>query len=412
MIAEVIAIGDELTSGQRLDTNSQWLSQRLGDLGIRVLYHSTVGDDLPANVAVFQTAHARADVVIATGGLGPTADDLTRQALAEAANVELELDSTSLERIEQMFSSRGRTMPERNRVQAMFPKGSEAIPNPHGTAPGILQVTRGDGHECRTFALPGVPAEMREMWDQSVEPELIKLLGPQRRIIQHHCVKCFGVGESDLEQMLPDMIRRGRQPTVGITVSKATITLRVSAEADSPAGCEDLIRPTVQTIHECLNELVFGEQDDELQHAVVRQLEEQGKSLATVEWDTGGIVADWFTEADPRATSYRGGMVLRTQDAISALTGTPNEGDSAVADLVATAARSTRERFGADLGLAIGPFPEMTGTESDRICFALATDDERVVGTSARFAGHPDILKARGAKQAINLLRLHLRKSG
>ncbi|HVX60382.1 MAG TPA: competence/damage-inducible protein A, partial [Pirellulales bacterium] len=155
MIAEVISIGDELTSGQRLDTNSQWLSQRLGEIGIPVMYHTTVADDLEANVSVFRTAVGRADVVISTGGLGPTADDLTREALARLVGAELVLDEASLAHIQAMFSRRKRDMPERNRVQAMFPAGSRVIFNPHGTAPGIdLDVPPKIGRPSRVIALP------------------------------------------------------------------------------------------------------------------------------------------------------------------------------------------------------------------------------------------------------------------
>src|SRR4051794_7890275 len=137
MRAEIISIGDELTSGQRLDTNSQWLSTRLGELGVKVMYHTTVADDLEANVQVFRQAVERAELVIATGGLGPTADDLTRDAIAAAAGVDLVFDADSFSHIESLFSRRKRPMPERNRVQAMFPRGSRAIANREGTAPGI-----------------------------------------------------------------------------------------------------------------------------------------------------------------------------------------------------------------------------------------------------------------------------------
>ncbi|HXT58752.1 MAG TPA: competence/damage-inducible protein A, partial [Pirellulales bacterium] len=173
MIAEVISIGDELTSGQRLDTNSQWLSQRLGEIGVPVLYHTTVADDLEANVRVFRQAVERADVVIATGGLGPTADDLTREALAQLIGAELVLDDASLAHIRALFSRRKREMPERNLVQAMFPAGARVVFNPHGTAPGIdLEVPPPLGRPSRIFALPGVPAEMIEMWDETVAGRL------------------------------------------------------------------------------------------------------------------------------------------------------------------------------------------------------------------------------------------------
>ena len=169
MHAEIIAIGDEITSGQLLDTNTQWLSQRLEELGVRVLYHSTVGDELAPCVEVFRQAIDRADVVVATGGLGPTADDLTREALAEATGRPLQLDADALEHIRAMFARRKRPMPPQNELQAMFPAGSRVVRNPHGTAPGIdLEVPRAGRSPCRIICLPGVPAEMVEMWHDSV----------------------------------------------------------------------------------------------------------------------------------------------------------------------------------------------------------------------------------------------------
>src|SRR5215470_13899511 len=199
MPAEIIAIGDELTSGQRLDTNSQWLSERLGEIGIPVAFHTTVGDDLENNIAVFRTAIDRAEIVVASGGLGPTADDLTRDAIAAAAGVELYEDADALAHIQNLFARRKRAMPERNKLQAQFPRGSRVVPNPEGTAPGIdLTVPRSCGPACRVFALPGVPAEMFTMWNETVKPALV---GSQSasRVICHRRIKCFGVGESDLE---------------------------------------------------------------------------------------------------------------------------------------------------------------------------------------------------------------------
>ena len=252
MFAEVISIGDELTSGQRLDTNSQWLSQQLGDLGVRVLYHTTVGDDLAANVDVFRNAVRRADLIVVTGGLGPTEDDLTRQALADTFGVELRLDEPSLEHIQDLFRQRrNRDMPPANRIQAMFPAGANVIPNRHGTAPGIdMRQSRPDRGDVRIFALPGVPAEMREMWHETVAPAIETLLGRTRRVIRRRVIHCFGAGESDVERMLPNLIARGRVPQVGITASQATISLRITAEAETEAACDALIEPTAATIYE------------------------------------------------------------------------------------------------------------------------------------------------------------------
>jgi nicotinamide-nucleotide amidase len=411
MHAEIISIGDELTSGQRLDTNSQWLSSRLGELGVPVMFHTTVADSLEANVEVFRHAAERADLVIATGGLGPTADDLTRDAIAAVAGVPLEFNGAAMSHIEGLFARRKRAMPERNRVQAMFPVGSRVIHNPAGTAPGIdIEIPRPNGSRSRIFALPGVPAEMFEMWEQTVAPAIAAIIG-KPRVIRHKQIKCFGVGESDLEQMLPDIIRRGRDPQVGITVSGATITLRITASGDTPEACYAAMRPTIDTVHQCLGSLVFGEGEEELQHAVIRLLAAQNKTLATAELGSGGMIAHWLSEVPNARGQYLGGIVgnavelpLEHELVVESDLDLPLEAKQAL-----VAAKTCRDTFRADFGLAVGELPELhpTVAEPPLLWFAVASAD-KVSVKSSPYAGHPDILKARGGKQALNLLRLTL----
>src|SRR5437762_7193881 len=177
-------------------------------------------------------------------------------------------------------------MPPANVVQAQFPQGSRPIPNPHGSAPGIdIAIPRAVGKPARIFALPGVPAEMKEMWVATVGPAIQELLGV-RKVIAHYRIKCFGVGESDLEAMLPDLIARDRYPLVGITVHQATITLRVTAEGSTQEEARAAMQPTIDTIHQCLGDLIFGYEDDELQHVVIRLLREQEKTRIVDEWTT------------------------------------------------------------------------------------------------------------------------------
>ncbi|MGE0607230.1 MAG: CinA family nicotinamide mononucleotide deamidase-related protein [Pirellulales bacterium] len=412
MLAEVISIGDELTSGQRLDTNSQWLSERLGELGVKVMYHTTVADDLQANVRVFRQAAQRVDLVVSSGGLGPTADDLTREALAQAAGVELALDESSLAYIRGLFARRQRPMPERNVVQAMFPIGSRVVPNPQGTAPGIdMDLPRPDGQKCRVFALPGVPAEMREMWQATLAPTIAATAGG--RLIRHRRFKCFGVGESDLEAMLPDLIRRGREPQVGITVSGATITLRITADGTTPDECHAKMDETIATIRDCLGELVFGEEEDELEHAITRLLIAQGKTLATAEWGTGGMIAHRMVDFTESKGRYLGGIVAAAPAALRGFLGSDAElvaRHGAVSGEVAEAlARGCRERLGADYGLAVSDFPayDPQAAQPHSIYYALATPAGVTVKASP-YVGHSDILKVLTAKRAMNLLRLEL----
>jgi nicotinamide-nucleotide amidase len=412
MIAEVISIGDELTSGQRLDTNSQWISSRLGELGVRVLYHTTVADELSANVSVFRTALARADVVVASGGLGPTADDLTREVLAEVSGRELVLDEASLEHIRQLFARHKRDMPESNRVQAMFPAGSRIIPNANGTAPGIeMDVPRPGGGVCHVFVLPGVPAEMFEMFQHSVASAVLALSG-RKRVIRHRRIKCFGAGESHVEQMLPDLIRRGRQPSVGITVHAATITLRITAEGDTPEECYDAMEPTAATIRECLGSLVFGEDEDEVEDAVVRLLESSNQTLATVEVGTGGALAKWLSRASGTRHHFLGGQVIHSPAMLVQMLGSAldlvGQHGPASREVAEAMAANCRQQSGADFALAVGPFPtEGSQNPETPFYFSLATR-EKVTVKASSLLGHPSIWTPRAAKGALNLLRLTL----
>ncbi len=231
------------------------------------------------------------------------------------------------------------------------------------------------------------------------------------RVIRHRRIKCFGVGESDLEAMLPDLIRRGREPQVGITVSGATITLRITAAGASADDCIAAMEPTVATIHECLGTIVYGEEDDELQDAVVRLLADRKETLATAEWGSGGLIANWLSEAADRlptaASCYAGGFVVGSVAAREALLQGSTE-SSATAAEVGQLAVVCRERLGVNFALATGPTPPQSASESaPDFRYALATESG-VQTRSSPYIGPPDILKIRAAKQVLNLLRLEL----
>ena len=402
MDAEVIAIGDELTTGQRLDTNSQWISTELGLLGIPVLFHTTVCDTLEAGIEAFRIAAARCDLVVATGGLGPTADDLTRDVLAAVAGEPLELSATALEAVESRFARRGTAMPESNRRQAMFPRGSRIIPNPDGTAPGIdLDIPRPDGRTSRIIALPGVPSEMRLMWAGTVASALVAML-PDAGVFVHRRIKCFGAGESAIEAMLPDMIRRGRDPLVGITAHEATITLRIVARGRDEAECLAKIAPTEQTIRECLGAHVYGGDDDEVEDAAVRVVAGAGQTLATIEVGTAGRVAAALAQAEarrqahaPSAAAYCGGMVLPAAAAPGI------EPESAAG--VRTLAERARTDFGAALGLAVGA--ARPGPDGRSVVAIALSDGQHVEQIEHMLGGGPTLALSRAAKTAVDLVR-------
>ena len=309
MFAEILAIGSELTCGARLDTNSQWLSRELEALGWTVGRHTTLADTLPDLVAELRAAAGRSQILLITGGLGPTLDDLTREALAEAFQQPLIRDSESVRRIESLFAARGRTMPERNVCQADRPQQSEAIPNDCGTAPGILMQIRqpnSDQH-CLIAAMPGVPAEMKPMFLQSVRPRL-----PSSGLqLCRKVIRTFGYGESEAERLLRDLTARGRNPEVGITASEAVISLWISARSPSLESAQQLCQETEDAIRERLGRAVYGEGDVELHEVVTGLLQLQKARVALVEGSTtGGLLAQWFTEHPAAETVLEQATVL------------------------------------------------------------------------------------------------------
>ena len=401
MRAEVIAIGDELTTGQRLDTNSQWISRELGVLGIPVAFHTTICDGLEDGVAALRIAAARAELVVITGGLGPTADDLTRDVLALVSGQPLELDAASVAAVETRFARRGMPMPESNRRQALFPRSSRIIPNPEGTAPGIdINLSRDGGAGgsaaggCRVFALPGVPAEMRLMWRLSVAPALVAM-DPEQATIAFRRIKCFGAGESAVEAMLPDLIRRGRDPLVGITVHEATITLRIAARGRDEADCRARMAPTEAIIREILGDLVFGTEEDELEDATLAAVRAAEGTLATVEIGTHGLVAALMAHSLGRGSpgGFLGGTVL------------PSSGPSAQPQQLAELAQSCRKAWGSTHALAVGGAYPQEGREAVGIVLA---GPQGVIAVEHVLGGGPELRLVRAAKTALNLVRLQI----
>ena len=392
--AEVIAIGDEMTSGARLDTNTQWLCQRLGELGVTVRFTAMVGDNLEDNVQVFRSAITRVDFVIATGGLGPTADDLTRQVLAEVANKPLVLHEPSLRHIESLFANRTREMPTRNRVQAMFPEGAAEVFNPNGTAPGLdITIPRPDGGDCRIFALPGVPAEMKEMFVDTVAPRIQTAIGNQQSLIRTAVIKCFGLGESEMEAKLGEMISRQSTPRVGITVSAATISLRVTASGQTEQECELVIEPTRREILAKAGEYVFGEGEDfELQDAVADLLARRGERVATIEVGHAAPLASWLAGTSQRQI-YSGGRIYEEIGADDGL-------------LV-----QWRQDLGADWLVVVDRYPSlrnMADALADVKITIVGETLEQSVSKSYRIGGHPSIIYPRIGKTALSLILKHI----
>ena len=401
LTAEVISIGDEMTSGARLDTNAQWLSRRLGELGVHVAFHSTVGDTLQHNIDVFRIATQRVDVIVATGGLGPTRDDLTREALAAAAEQPLVASETAMQHIESIFARRDRQMPERNRVQAMFPQGSREIFNPQGTAPGIdLAFPRGTESVSRVYALPGVPAEMKLMFDQTVAPRILAQSGSGTQI-RHHVMKFFGTGESDMERRLGDMISRNRQPRVGITVSTATISLRITASGESDDQCRSMIAQTRSDILDRVSEFHFGDGENfEQYHAIDSLLRQHSESLMVIELGRAAPLGDWFASLG-ETPAYRGGLSLATNEDLTSLFAVNSE---------SAAIEKLKENYQVDWILLVDAYPEIDRKieqphpASEIRFLVVSPKNERFIRRTT-MGGHPDVLQPRIAKAGMAWLR-------
>lgn len=410
MKCEIISIGSELTSGQNLDTNSQWLSQRLAEMGIPVGWHTTIADDFQANLEAFRIATSRAVLVIATGGLGPTQDDLTREVLAKLAGIELEFRLELFEQIEAMFRRRNRTMPERNRVQAFLPANAEALVNDWGTAPGVWMKV-GVSHIA---ALPGVPSEMFAMFEHRVRPRL-ETLGLAGGVLVQRKINTFGAGESGVEEKLLDLTRRDHLPEVGITASDAIISLRILARAENRADAQAQIAPVEQTIRDRLGDLVFGVEDEELQHAVAALLASRRQTLSVAESVSGGMLAQLLTSVPGISPWFLGGIVAYDNRVKVEMLGVPqpllDEKGAVSAEVAEAMAVGCRTRFRTDLALSTTGLAGPGGASPEKplglVHVGLAWEGGSA-STCFSWSGTRDEIRRRTAKLALNRARLHL----
>lgn len=410
MNAEIISIGSELTTGQNLDTNSQWLSQQLSALGIVVTHHATVADDLAANIEAFTIAGRRADLIVVTGGLGPTQDDLTREALAAASGVKLEFQPQLFDAIRNMFEQRGRAMPERNRVQAFIPANADAIPNPRGTAPGIwMRMGR-----AWLAALPGVPGEMKPMFDGFLIPKLHEI-GLVEGVTVIRKLNAFGAGESAIEAKLLDLTERGRQPEVGITASDTVISLRIVARAPNESDAIRRIEPIAAAIRERLGDLVFSEGDDQLEDVVLRMLAERHQTVATAESCTVGLVARSLGRVQGASECFRGGIVAYVHEVKQSVLGVTEEllreHGAVSAPVVEAMAAGARRLLGSDWAISTSGIAGPTGATATKpvglVYIGLAWNGGQA-SASVNWFGSREEIQSRSAKSALNMLRLRL----
>jgi competence/damage-inducible protein CinA-like protein len=348
--AEVLTIGDEVLRGEIVDSNKAFLSERLLSLDIETHYHASVRDIPVDMIDALRRAASRADVVLVSGGLGPTRDDLTAEALAEAFDRPLRLDENALAGIRAFFASVGREMTDNNASQARFPEGAEVLPNPIGTAPGFaLQV-----EAALFFCLPGVPREMMRMVDEQVLPRIARRQ-PDAGAVRARLLRTFGMGESTLDAELADVADSGAV-TLGFRTSFPDNYLRPVARAATAAEAEALLDRVCAVIRQRLGPLVYGEGDETLEQVAGRLLRERGARVAVAESCTGGLIAEKLTDVPGSSAYFLGGVVAYADEAKRTLLGVPQallERHGAVSEPVARAmAEGVRERFGAEIGVA------------------------------------------------------------
>ena len=408
--AELIAVGSELLEPWRTDTNGSYLSRRLGEAGIAVRYRTIVGDDLDDLRAVFRVALERSDLIVATGGLGPTIDDLTREALASLLGLPLREDPAIVARIEERFRRHGLTMAPQNRRQAMVPEGAEVLENPLGSAPGLL-LTRG---AVLIALLPGVPSEMRRM----VEDSLMPRLGTARERFVHRILKIAGLSESDVDRRLEEVARGAGEVAWTILASPGQIEIHLRERVEEgrpPSGIERLDR----AIEAILGAHLFGRDEETMESVVGRLLLERGASLAVAESLTGGLIAGLVTNVPGSSRYFRGGVVCYSDEAKRDLLGVRPEtllGHTAVsAEVAREMAERARALLEADWGLAATGFagPEGGGPERPpgTVILGLA-GPPGCIDRRLALPGGRDVVRSRAAQAALDMLRRALAGAG
>ncbi len=336
MKAEIVMIGTELLLGQIVDTNAAHIGRTLGENGISLYQKTTVGDNRQRIVRVLESALERADVIITSGGLGPTEDDLTREAVSDVFGRKLEFRQELFDELVARFASVKRPITENNKKQATAPEGAEIIPNPNGTAPGIIcGDSRGE-----VICLPGVPIELYAMLEESVLPYLRRRYGLKAGLY-HRVLKVCGVGESWVDSRMGDLMASLENPTIGVLASPEWVRIRITARAESEEEARELLEPVEQAVRERLPGLVMGTGDDTLEGVVDGLLHQRSWTLAVAETFTGGMIAQRLTAAGARA--FAGGIVESSPDALHI----------AVEERARDMAIAARDRFHAACGLGI-----------------------------------------------------------
>ena len=407
--AELIAVGTELLLGNIANTDAQMISQGLSQLGINVYYHTVVGDNPQRVRQAVDIARGRADILITTGGLGPTCDDLTKVAVAQAFGKELVYHEPSAQRIRERFAQRGTPVTENNFQQAMVPEGCTVLDNDWGTAPGVA--FQADG--THVLMLPGPPRECEKMFRHRALPYLQKL---SDGVIASRTVKTFGIGESAAEALLRDLMNALHNPTLAPYAKPTGTELRITAHAPTREEALRLIAPVEEQVKAILGDKVIGVDVDSLEEVCFALLKDRGLTVGTAESCTGGLLAKLLTDLPGSSSVFRGGVVSYTNGVKAGLLGVPQDlldRYGAVSPQVAEAmARGAKAALGCDIALSTtgvaGPDADDRGNPIGLVYLGLAWGDQCQVTEFRAGPVERERVRRQAAQTALDLLRRHL----
>lgn len=411
MRCEVLAIGTELLLGQIVDTNSAWIGEQLAASGIDSYEHRAIGDNQARIVAALRDLFSRADAVLVCGGLGPTQDDLTRDAIAELMGVPLVRHDDLAEQIAQMFRARVRDMPQNNLRQADVPEGGAAIPNPIGTAPGLM-CNLPDGKVV--YAVPGVPYEMQQMVTDHVIPDLLRRSGEAAAIVSTS-LKTWGTSESGLAEMIAHRLdaldAQGGNPTIAFLARGIEgLVVRITAKAATEAEARELVELEEKELRLILGDLVFGVDDETMEYAVLQQLRARGWTLGVAESLTGGLIGARIVNVPGASEAFRGTIGSYATDVKRSILGV-TAASVVSEDAAREMAEGAQRVLGADVGIAAtgvaGP-TEQDGVAVGTVYFAIALPGHPTEVVSTRLPGDRERLRQFSTISLLNLLRQRL----
>ena len=406
MRCDVLAIGTELLLGQIVDTNSSWIGEQLAAVGIDTMEHRKVGDNLPRMIAALSEMLEKADAVVVCGGLGPTQDDVTREAIAAVMGVELERREELVAHIERLFGSRLRDMPANNLRQADVPVGADAIPNPIGTAPGV----RAEVDTKVVYAVPGVPYEMQLMLTEQVLPDLLARSG-ETAVIVSRSLKTWGQSESGLAEMIAHRVDAQTNPTIAFLARGIEgLVVRLTSKAPSAAEAEALIAAEELELRAILGALVFGVDDETIEHAALRALEAHGWTLGVAESLTAGLIGARIGAVPGASRTFRGSIASYATEVKQSVLGVTTE--HVVSEQCAIEMAIGAQRvLGADVGIAAtgvaGP-DEQDGQPPGTVWFAIALPDRAPEAFTTRLPGDRERVRQFSAISLLNVLRQRL----